>query len=276
MAMSPAIIALLACVCLMVLVGLTVGIYFAMNGGEEETAGTRGTPAAAATTLPTGSIKLINSETTFNSTNADTPVANQPKATNDVALSYDLQPVQFTISFRLKLTGDSSSWREILQCYAGNSWTDNKADPAGNSPLIFVGPSGDSNWKNRVGFRMMLSNNDILEARGLNNPLTINQWHHITCVADNDKLRLYIDGQMANEATVPVGQTLRYRNVNNFAWNVNPYGDWTPVVVKDAYWWPRALTATEVSTLVSTTSTYIPEPLTIGTSAYAKEMYMNY
>jgi hypothetical protein len=269
MAMSPAIIALLACMCLMVLVGLTVGIYFAINGGEEETAGT---PATSSTpTLPSGSIKLIDSEKTFDNTNADFPVANQPSG-----LSYDKQPVQFTISFRLKLTGDSSSWREILQNFAGNSWTDNKADLAGNSPLIFVGPSGDSNFKNRVGFRMMLSNNDFLEAKGLNNPLTINQWYHITCVADNDKLRLYINGQMANEATVPAGQTIRYRNVNNFVWNPNPWGDWTPVVVKDAYWWPRALTSTEVSTLVSTTSTYMPQPLSMGTSAYAKEMYMNY
>lgn len=214
---------------------------------------------APSSNFPSGSIKLLNSETTFDGNNGDTPVANQPSG-----LTYDLQPVKFTISFRLNLTGDSTSWREILQNYTGSSWTNNAPDLAGNSPLIFVGPSDLSIWKNGLGFRMMMSDNTALEAHGRDNLLTVNQWYHITCVADTNKLQLYINGHMVNEATVPAGQTLRYRNTNNFVWNPNPYGAWTPVVMKDAYWWPRVLTTTEISQISSSatsTSTYAAEPL---------------
>jgi hypothetical protein len=44
--------------------------------------------------------------------------------------------------------------------------------------------------------------------------------------------------------------------------------------VKNVYFWPKVLSDSDISKL--TTSTYMPEPLTMGTSAYTKEMYMPY
>jgi hypothetical protein len=249
--------------------------------------GTAETPSPAEPTLPSGSIKLIDSETTFNSTNGDVSVANQPKATNGTALSYDLQPVQFTISFKINSTGtDNSYWREILQNSPGTSWLNNLPEASGNSPLFFIPPG---TWEgqqvrevNKVTVRFFGSDGVGHQAESAL-PLVANQYHTITVVGDTNKLTIYIDGGNPVTTSLPGGNTLRYRNNgglnegNKFVWNPNPAPSGiVPWKIKDAYWWPRALTDAEVSTLVSTTSTYMPQPLSMGTSAYVKETYMPY
>lgn len=249
---------------------------------------TSGTPAPAPVTFPAGSTKLINSETTFNETDGDTPVANQPKGPGGVALSYGLQPVQFTISFKINSTGtDSNWWREILQNSPGVSWANGGPEQSGNSPLFFLAPSKwDGNpvsYVDKVTLRFLGSDNQPYEVR-TNSPLVANQYHTITAVADTNKITIYIDGANPVTTTLPAGQTLRYRNDgglnqnNKFVWNPNPPvpGTVVPWKIKDAYWWPKVLTATEVAAVASSTSTYMPQPLTMGTSAYVKETYMPY
>lgn len=244
-------------------------------------------PAPAPVTFPSGSTKLINSETTFNESNGDTPVANQPKGPGGVALSYNLQPVQFTISFKINSTGtDNAFWREILQNSPGSSWT-NGPEQSGNSPLLFIPPAKFNNdpvsGVNKVTFGFLGSDNFRHEAQAAS-ALVANQWHTITAVADTNKLTIYIDGANPVSTTLPAGQTLRYRNDgglnqnNKFVWNPNPPvpGTVVPWKIKDAYWWPKVLTATEVAAVASSTSTYMPQPLTMGTSAYVKETYMPY
>lgn len=244
-------------------------------------------PGPSTSSLPSGSIKLINSETTFNNTNGDVAVANQPKGPSNAALSSSLQPVQCTISFKINSTGtDNNYWREILQNSPHYSWENNALQPSGSSPLFFI-PIGTWNGQpvrevNKVTFRLTGTDGVGYQAEAAS-ALVDNKYHTITAVADTNKITIYIDGGNPVTTTLPAGQTLKFRdpdstNQNNkFVWNPNP-GDarMVPWKIKDAYWWPRALTASEVAQVHSTTSTYMPEPLTMGTSAYTKEMYMPY
>ena len=244
---------------------------------------TSSSPSGPSTSsLPSGSIKLINSETAFTSANQNVGVANQPKGPNGVDLSYNLQPVQYTISFRINNTGAAANgqWREILQNSPQSSWNGAIRQDA-NSPLFFLAPPDAGGIANKLCFRHLGSDSNNYEAQPAST-LSFNTWHTVTAVADTNKLTIYIDSDVPVSKTLPSGVTLRYRNgtgpptnVNQFVWNnVNP--STVPYSIKDAYWWPRALTASEVAQVHSTTSTYMPEPLTMGTSAYVKETYMPY
>lgn len=196
--------------------------------------------------LPWGYIKLINSETTLTSSNPDILVANQPGG-----FAYDVQPVKYTISFRIKLTGESpTTWREILQNTGNPSWDNglNAHTLDANAPLFFVGPGSHSYWVNRLGFRQLLDDNTYKEVN-TQGALLNNRWYTITGVADTDKLILYKDGIKVDETATGDTRLLRSRNRNNFVWNPNPYGEYTPVVINDAYLWNKALSAMEVMTL---------------------------
>jgi hypothetical protein len=153
--------------------------------------------------------------------------------------------------------------------------------------LFFIVPSA---WEgqpianvNKVVFGFLGSDN-IRHETTTNSTLVANQWHTITAVADTNKITIYMDGANPVTKTLPAGQLLRYRNDastnqnNKFVWNPNPLvpGPVVPWKIKDAYWWPKVLTATEVAAVARSTSTYMPQPLAMGTSAYVKETYMPY
>lgn len=279
------------CCVLPLCIGLIVWAVSKDDGSSPSPApSTAPRPASSpVSTLPSGYIKLINSETTFNSTNGDVAVANQPKGLSNAALSYNLQPVQFTISFKINSTGtDNTFWREILQNSPGYSWLNNGPEQSGNSPLFFISPATFNSQPvssvNKVTVRFLGSDGVGHEAT-TSTALVANQYHTITAVADTNKITIYVDGANPVTTTLPTGQTLRYRNdgglneSNKFVWNPNPPvpGPMVPWKIKDAYWWPKVLTATEVATVHgSTTSTYMPQPLSMGTSAYVKETYMPY
>ena len=69
---------------------------------------------------------------------------------------------------------------------------------------------------------------------------------------------------------------MQWSTSTEWIWNGSSNIPIGAVKVKNFYWFNKALTDAEVSTLTGTTSTYMPQPLSMGTSAYVKEMYMNY
>jgi hypothetical protein len=89
-------------------------------------------------------------------------------------------------------------------------------------------------------------------------------------------MKAYINGVLSGTVTAPAGRKMKWRPVNNFTWNPTSqyWSTGATVKVKNSKWWNRALTDAEVSALG--TSTYMPQPLSMGTSAYTKEMYKAY
>ena len=91
--------------------------------------------------------------------------------------------------------------------------------------------------------------------------------------ATTGTLTLYKNGVANGSTTVASGQ-YNPSTPTNFEWNQQKVTAPT-IKVKNTYWFNKALTAAEVTTLAGT-STYMPQPLTMGTSAYTKEMYKPY
>ena len=105
---------------------------------------------------------------------------------------------------------------------------------------------------------------------------TFGEYFNMTAVYDatSSTLTLYKNGVANGSTTVASGQYTP-PTPTNFEWNQQKVTAPT-IKVKNTYWFNKALTAAEVTTLVGTTSTYMPQPLTMGTSAYTKEMYTAY
>jgi len=108
-------------------------------------------------------------------------------------------------------------------------------------------------------------------------PPVYNTYYNITAVYDapTHTCTLYYNGVSKSSSTgiVPAGYVPP--TPTDFGWNQQKVTAPT-IKVKNTYWFNKALTAAEVTTLVGTTSTYMPQPLTMGTSAYTKEMYTAY
>ena len=104
---------------------------------------------------------------------------------------------------------------------------------------------------------------------------TFGEYFNMTAVynATTGTLTLYKNGVANGSTTVASGQ-YNPSTPTNFEWNQQKVTAPT-IKVKNTYWFNKALTAAEVTTLAGT-STYMPQPLTMGTSAYTKEMYKPY
>lgn len=256
--------------------------WYGMNCASVYTQSPAPAPAPATNNLPSGYTVLQSSELVLDGTNPDTPVANQP-----TGISSSTTPVQYTISFKMKLSDYSHGFREILQNRPDDSWnfTTNKVKSTADAPLFSVFPDIDAN-KGKLLFRHLASNADgyleVATPVGLDTGI----WYNVIGVADTTKLTLYINGSKVGEQIAAGSITLKYVDDNNFVWNPNPqYATYSstaaspgafnqsslspgtsfaPINVKDAYWWPRALSASEVASLIpgssSTTSTYMPNP----------------
>jgi len=268
--MSPAIIALLACVCCMVLAGVAVGIYFAVAGGEEDTT----TPSPApSSTLPSGSITLLTTEITGDDTHQNIAAANTP-----TGLSASTPP-SYTLSVQFYNTGDGGGWREFFSNQGGDTWDDpnNRPFPGQRNPLLSVFPTPTGADKNKVLIAHNLSNGSDIGV-GTATPLALNQWYTLTFTGTANKLTIYVNGVKNNEIAAPAGTTFVMANTNTFKWVPITYAGFTAIKLKNGYWWSRVLTDTEIAQIPNptATSTYMPQPLSMGTSAYEKEGFAAY
>lgn len=227
---------------------------------------TSGTPAPGPSGPPPP-INLQTAELTLTASNPDVAATTQPT----VSASSN---VVFTISMDINLDSAQGGWREIFQNYTGDSWINNTAAPAGNTPLISIFPSSTGADVNKVLFRMMLDNDTQWMEAITTTALVPGTYAKFTAVCNDTKITLYINGTKSGEATAPAGRKMKWRSTNNFAWNPTSYQGWGTIKVKNGKWWNRALTASEVTALG--TSTYMPQPISMGTSAYVKETYMPY
>jgi hypothetical protein len=211
-------------------------------------------------------INLLTSETTFSQANPDVAATTQPTI-------FPTSNVVFTISMDMNIVAPSQNWREIFQNTINDSW--NGAPVAtGNTPLISIVPSTWSERANQVLFRMLLDNDTQFEA--FSAAFVPGTYTKLTVVCNDTKITVYTNGQKGEEVTAPAGHRMKWRATNNFTWNpTSQYwiaGD--TVKVKNGKWWNRALTDAEVTALG--TSTYMPQPLSMGTSAYVKDDFASY
>lgn len=225
----------------------------------------------AGKSVPVDPIDLQTSELILTPSNPDIPAKTQPMVspTSNVA---------FTMSMDIDIvaTAPDNRWREIFQNTVNDSWDGGagKAVTTGNTPLFSIVPPGVSEPANKVLFRMLLDNDDRFEA--FTKILVPGTYTKLTVVCTETTIKIYTNGVKDADVTTPTGRKMKWRPVNNFTWNPTSQYWLTgqTAKVKNAQWWHRALTDAEVTALG--TSTYMPQPLSLGTSAYVRETYMPY
>ena len=235
------------------------------------------TPAPApspADTLPSGSITLLATEITGDDTHQNIAAATTPTGLSATT------PPSYTLSVQFYNTGDGAGWREFFTNQGGDTWNDttNRPIPEQRNPLLSVVPTSEgATNKNKVAFIQNLANgNDI----GVNTTtaLSLNQWYTLTFTGTANKLTIYVNGAKNNEIAAPSGTTFVMANTNTFKWCPITYTGFTAIKLKNGYWWSRVLTDTEIAQIPnpSSTSTYMPQPLSMGTSAYVKDDFASY
>ena len=270
--------ALLACVCCMVLVGLTVGIYFALNAsGEETTPSGSPSPAAALTplqTLRSSGTKLEPAELDVGALTAPKAVTTQPTGLTGSA--------NFTISMDLTIEKEPDNWIDILQNVSGSTWPIDNADK--RKPLIHL--SGTASGYPSKSVIMSLStkpgtappDNNFWVDSAENNGFRFTPGTKFNFTATHDattsNIAVYIDGAKKNEKHMP--SAMVWAATNNFTWRPATGGNAGYIKVNNAYFFKKVLTQAEITTLQGGTSTYMAQPLSIGTSAYEKEGYAAY
>jgi len=279
--MSPAIMALLACVCVMILVGVTVGIYFAMNS-EEEAGSPAGTPAPATdprSTVWTTGQKLQGDPLEIGT--AVVPLTTQPTLPTTAT---------YSISMDLNVAATPSSWRTILTSKDGCDWNNNAPTQNTRRPVIYIAGADVGARVNQLCINHTDSGSnwqgDGSKLNGVDRTgpdFTFGKWFNLTVTMDSASKtgKLYIDGTLKGNFTAP----------NAFAWP-SPATTWTwgntcytnggrdtqSVKVANAYFFQSVLTDAQVSKLVvpsapttgvPTTSYYTPEP-------YSDSGFMSY
>lgn len=274
MPMSTGAMAALAfCACL-VLVGIAIGIYFAVKGGDEDTTGTPPAPAPAVTPLQT----LRNSGTKLEPAELDIGALTAPKAVTTQPPSLT-GPANFTISMDLKIEKEPTDWLDILMNVTGTTWP---LDNNNRKPLIHLAGTPQGSIARDIIMSLntkpgtVPADNNFWVDSAENNGWKFTPGTKFNFTATHDattkNIAVYIDGVKKNEKTMP--SAMVYAATNNFTWRPTQWGNAGYIKVNNAYWFNKVLTQAEITTLQGGTSTYMPQPPSNGVSGYTSEGYM--
>lgn len=274
--MSAGVTAALAfCACL-VLLGITIGIYFAVKGGEEDTSST-GTPASPAVnplqTLRNSGTKLEPAELDIGALTAPKAVTTQPTGLTG--------PANFTISMDLTIEKEPATWVDILQNVSEATWPITNTNR--RKPLIHLSGIGSGYTSKSIIMSLNTSpgtapaDNNFWVDSAENNGWKFTPGTKFNFTATHDattkNIAVYIDGVKKNEKTMP--SAMVYAATNNFTWRPWFSGqDSGYMKVNNVYWFNKVLTQAEITTLQGGTSTYMPQPHSNGVSGYTSEGYM--
>lgn len=256
--------------CCMLLIAASGGYYWYIGGGKEAW----GTTEAKSAATETAEIASLGAAAT---TASDTPSPSpaDPKAAllatgqaiqvaeKDISsagtfsdwVTDTTRPVAYTISVFLNIEKTSDGWRNLF--LRGND------DGADRHPGIFINPSTTA-----LHFRHGVKDDGNFGIDITATALTPGTYQHVAFVNDGLTLSVYING--VKDANTKGGIV----PANPFIWTTgNTFKYFTSgaangyVKVKELYVFDKALTDSEIKTLstgVSTTSTYSPEPISFG------------
>jgi hypothetical protein len=154
--------------------------------------------------------------------------------------------------------------------------------PVTRRPMIYVaGTVQAASWTggNHICAEHLSSTN-TQHGKCTSTPAPTGTYFNFMMVTDNQskKITVYINGVNKGESTV-AADVFSWSASNNW---ILGHPDFANVAsqgalkVKNVYLFPKILTAAEMALLTGNTSTYIPQPLSMGTSAYEKEEFSSY
>jgi len=250
--MNPKIIiGIIICV---IIVGLALGLGLGLKDDKKDSTAA---PAAAAKTPKQ---TLLESGQAIQVAEAEISTA-PPAFTAPTGI--DTSKVSYSMTMDVNIAQVGRSWRNIM----------NSGDPdwppgtVSRRPAVFI-TGNDYAPPNRIQI-VHASTEDQNKNIVTSFAATPGTYFNLTWVVDGGKLTTYINGNKDSAGTV--NGTF---NWGTPAWKWNAYKTQYPsraenvdgsVKVKNAYWFNKALSDTDVTTLAaaSTTSTYVPQPYSL-------------
>jgi len=246
------IIGIIICV---IVVGLALGLGLGFGLKDDKASGSAAAPAAAAKTPKQ---TLLESGQAIQVAEAEISTA-PPAFTAPTGI--DTSKVSYSMSMDVLIAQTGPSWRNIM-----NNGTHDCCDATSRRPAVFITGS-DAAPPNRIHI-VHGANEDNNKNIVTSFAATLGTYFNLTWVVDGGKLTTYINGTKDSAGTVSA--TFNW-GTHTPTWKWNQYlSEYTTrthntagsVKVKNAYWFNKALTDADVTTLTtaSTTSTYAPEP----------------
>ena len=241
----------------------------ASDAPASTSAQTASDPRSSIWSLP-GSVLLQDVPLEIGTVTSAIPVKNQPTPLNN--------PATFTISFDINIGSTVKNWRSILQNSPVNPGTSCAMGILKDCrrPGVTLGSGPNSDKTNVLTFEFWPT--DITQVGTYTGPQTnnpSNKWFNFVITVDSTGLKTYINGVL--DSYNNSSKTFNWNSTNNFVWsaaagNPNLVNTGGSIQVANAYFWPQALTTSQISQLaipttadpsVSSTSYYVSEPFRI-------------
>ena len=249
---------IIICIICTIVIGLALGLGLGFGLKDDKASGSAAAPAAAAKTPKQ---TLLESGQAIQVAEAEISTA-PPAFTAPTGI--DTSKVSYSMSMDVLIAQTGPSWRNIM-----NNGTHDCCDATSRRPAVFITGS-DAAPPNRIHI-VHGANEDNNKNIVTSFAATLGRYFNLTWVVDGGKLTTYING--TKDSTGTVSATFNW-GTHTPTWKWNQYlSEYTTrtqntagsVKVKNAYWFNKALTDADVTTITaaSTTSTYAPEPYSL-------------
>jgi len=253
---------IIICIICTIVIGLSLGLGLGLGLKKDSGSGSAATSnAAAASTTTSPRATLLASGQAIQVAEAEISTA-PPTFTPPTGI--DTSKVSYTMTMDVKIAQAGPSWRNIMN----NGDPDWPPGTTARRPAVFITgtDAGPANRIHIVHGSTEDQNKNIVTSFAA----TPGTYFNLTWVVDGGKLTTYINGQ--KDSAGSVNGTFTWGTANAWKWKAykTQYPSRTEnvagsVSVKNAYWFNKALTDADVTTLTaaSTSSTYAPEPYSL-------------
>lgn len=253
---------IIICIICTIVIGLALGLGLGLGlKDDKKGSGSAAVPAAAASTTTSPRATLLATGQAIQVAEAEISTS-PPTFTPPTGI--DRTKVSYTMSMDVLIAQTGPSWRNIM-----NNGTHDCCDATSRRPAVFITGS-DAAPPNRIHI-VHGANEDNNKNIVTSFAATLGTYFNVTWVVDGGKLTTYINGTKDSAGTV--SGTFNW-GTHTPTWKWNQYlSEYTTrtqntagsVKVKNAYWFNKALTDAEITTLTTagTTSTYAPEPYSL-------------
>jgi hypothetical protein len=244
-----------------VVVGLALGLGLGLGLKKDDSK--EGSAAVPATATPAKTPKQTLLESGQAIQVAEVDISTAPPAFT-APTGIDTTKVSYSMSMDVQIAQAGPSWRNIMN----NGDPDWPPGTTARRPAVFI-TGTDAAPANRIHI-VHGSTEDQNKNIVTSFAATPGTYFNLTWVVDGGKLTTYINGQ--KDSAGSVNGTFTWGTANAWKWNAyktqyptRPQNVAGSVNVKNAYWFNKALTDADVTTLItaSTTSTYAPEPYSL-------------
>ena len=172
-----------------------------------------------------------------------TPTSKIPLSNPPTGYATQTTP-SYTMTFDIQVDGAHNYWRNIMA-----------HDDASRGPAVFIWPSDNLDWGNHIQIYQTPNGANTVNGK---DPLVTDgtTWTTITWTVNNGTLQLYTNGIADNSVTLTAPYAWPTPDPTWF-WRDTSRASQSPrsIMVRNVYFWPSALTSTQIALLAPPAST---------------------